>query len=78
MSTLKYELVYHQRFATYAAARTAIFDYIETFYNRTRLHSSLAYLSPISFESNLNQITPCLTVREIGASPELIIDTVRN
>ncbi len=56
-STLKYELVYHQRFATYAAARTAIFDYIETFYNRTRLHSSLAYLSPISFESNLNQIT---------------------
>jgi putative transposase len=55
-STLKYELVYHQRFATYAAARTAIFDYIETFYNRTRLHSSLAYLSPISFESNLNQI----------------------
>jgi len=56
-STLKYELVYHQRFATYAAARTAIFDYIETFYNRTRLHSSLAYRSPISFESQLNQIT---------------------
>ncbi len=47
-STLKYELVYHQRFATYAAARTAIFDYIETFYNRTRLHSSLAYRSPIA------------------------------
>ncbi len=45
------------RFATYAAARTAIFDYIETFYNRTRLHSSLAYRSPISFESQLNQIT---------------------
>jgi len=56
-STLKYELVYHHRFATYAAARTAIFDYIETFYNRTRLHSSLAYQSPISFESQLNQIT---------------------
>jgi len=56
-STLKYELVYHQRFATYAAARTAIFDYIETFYNRTRLHSSLAYSSPINFESLLNQIT---------------------
>ena len=56
-STLKYEVVYHQRFTTYAAARTAIFDYIETFYNRTRLHSSLAYLSPIKFESQLNQIT---------------------
>ena len=53
-SSLKYELVYHQRFATRAEARTAIFDYIETFYNRTRLHSSLAYTSPIAFESQLN------------------------
>ncbi len=52
-SSLKYELVYHRRFATYAQARTAIFDYIETFYNRTRMHSSLAYLSPINFESKL-------------------------
>jgi transposase InsO family protein len=56
-SSLKYEVVYHQRFATFAEARTAIFNYIETFYNRTRLHSSLAYRSPIAFESqpNLNQ-----------------------
>ena len=53
-STLKYELVYHHRFATRAEARTAIFDYIETFYNRLRLHSSLDYLSPINFESQLN------------------------
>ena len=52
-SSLKYELVYHRRFATLAEARTAIFDYIETFYNRTRLHSSLDYLSPINFESQL-------------------------
>jgi len=57
-STLKYELVYHHRFPTHAAARTAIFDYIETFYNRTRLHSSLAYRSPTTFESQLNQIAP--------------------
>jgi transposase InsO family protein len=55
--TLKYELVFHHRFTTYAQARTAIFDYIETFYNRTRLHSSLGYLSPINFESKLNEIT---------------------
>jgi putative transposase len=52
-SSLKYELVYHRRFATLAEARTAIFDYIETFYNPTRLHSSLDYLSPINFESQL-------------------------
>jgi putative transposase len=30
--------------------RTAIFDYIETFYNRTRLHSALGYRSPQQFE----------------------------
>ena len=53
-STLKYELVYHHRFATRAEVRTAIFDYIETFYNRLRLHSRLDYLSPINFESQLN------------------------
>jgi transposase InsO family protein len=53
-SSLKYELVYHQRFATHSEARTAIFDYTETFYNRTRLHSSLAFKSPMEFESQLN------------------------
>ena len=44
----------HHCFRTLAEARTAVFDYIETFYNRTRLHSSLAYQSPITFESKLN------------------------
>jgi len=53
-SSLKYETVYHQRFATRAAASAALFEYIEVFYNRTRLHSSLGYLSPVSFESQLN------------------------
>lgn len=52
-SSLKYEVVYHRRFATKAEARSAIFDYIETFYNRTRLHSSLGYQSPVAFESAL-------------------------
>ena len=41
-SSLKYEVVYHHRFATQAEVGTAFFDYIETFYNRTRLHSGLA------------------------------------
>jgi putative transposase len=36
--------------ATRAEARLAIFDYIETFYNPTRRHSSLGYLSPVAFE----------------------------
>jgi transposase InsO family protein len=53
-SSLKYETVYHRKFTTRADACTALFDYIETFYNRTRLHSSLGYVSPITFESHLN------------------------
>ena len=54
-SSMKYEVVYHERFATRAAARAAIFEYIETFYNRTRLHSSLGYVSPQTFEANLTK-----------------------
>jgi putative transposase len=57
-SSLKYELIYHRRFATRSEARTAIFDYIETFYNRTRLHSSLDYQTPANFESQLNPNHP--------------------
>jgi transposase InsO family protein len=53
-SSLKYEVVYRRKFATRTEARTAVFDYIESFYNRTRLHSSLGYMSPINFESQLN------------------------
>lgn len=51
--TLKTELVYLERFATRARARAAVFDYIECFYNRTRLHSSLGYVSPERFEAGL-------------------------
>jgi len=53
-SSLKHELVYRQRFETRAEARRAIFDYIESFYNRRRLHSSLGYQSPLDFEAQLN------------------------
>jgi transposase InsO family protein len=53
-STLKHELIYRRVFQTRAEARHAIFDYIETFYNRLRLHSSLNYYSPIDFENQMN------------------------
>jgi transposase InsO family protein len=49
-STLKLELVYRSTFTTRAHARTQIFDYIETFYNRQRAHSALGYHSPVDFE----------------------------
>ena len=48
---LKTEMVYHERFATKAQARAAVFEYIEVFYNRKRLHAALDYLSPEAFEA---------------------------
>lgn len=48
--TLKVELVYRRRFRTRAEAKAAIVEYIELFYNRRRLHSSLGYLSPVEYE----------------------------
>ena len=53
-STLKEELVHRTRFESRAQAAGAIFDYIETFYNRERLHSALGYLSPVEFEKQIN------------------------
>jgi len=48
--TLKTEHVHHERYATHAEARASVFEYIEVFYNRQRLHSTLAYKSPSHFE----------------------------
>ena len=49
-SSLKQELTHHERFSDREEARSKEFDYIEVFYNRQRLHSSLGYRSPAMFE----------------------------
>ena len=51
VSTLKAELVHRRHFPTREAARVAIFEYIEGFYNRVRRHSSLGYQSPHAYEA---------------------------
>ncbi len=48
--TLKKELTHGESFATRAEARSSLFEYIEVFYNRSRRHSSLGYLSPAEYE----------------------------
>ncbi len=50
-ATLKEELVYQHSWPTRARARHAIFEFVEVFYNRQRLHSSLGYLSPAEYEA---------------------------
>lgn len=51
-STLQVEVLDQKKWATRAELRLAIFDYIEVFYNRQRLHSTLGYFSPAEFERN--------------------------
>jgi len=50
ISTIKNELVNRHRFRTRDQARLAVFDYIETFYNPRRRHSSLGQLAPDEYE----------------------------
>ena len=53
-STLKNELVHHADFKTRDEARSAVFSYIEMFYNTRRLHQALDYQSPVQFEAKAN------------------------
>lgn len=53
-ATLKTELIHQCDFENQNQARQAIFDYIETFYNRERLHSALDFKSPVDFENQNN------------------------
>jgi putative transposase len=48
--TLKTELVYFETYYTREDAQNSVFEYMETYYNRTRLHSTLNYCSPVEFE----------------------------
>ena len=48
--TLKSELIYHQRFETIKQAELAVFEYIEIWYNRQRIHSALGYKNPVEIE----------------------------
>jgi putative transposase len=50
-ATLECELIDRHRFATKAAAQIAVFRFIEGFYNPSRRHSSIGYMSPIQFEA---------------------------
>lgn len=50
-ATLKRELVHLTSFSTREQARASVFEYVEVFYNRLRVHSSLGYQSPMAFEA---------------------------
>ena len=57
-ATLKRELVHDERYTSREAAKASIFEYVEVFYNRVRLHSALGYVSPEVFERAHNPCHP--------------------
>lgn len=57
-ATLECELLARQTFQTHLEARTALFEYLEVFYNRQRRHSALGYLSPDAYERRWTTQTP--------------------
>jgi transposase InsO family protein len=56
-ASLKKEHVHHARFRTRAAAKAAVFGYVEVFYNRQRLHSALGYRTPAEARAGMEGIT---------------------
>jgi putative transposase len=54
--TLKVELIYQHKFTTIEEAKLAVFEYIEVWYNRKRLHSSLGYKTPKEMELEFYKI----------------------
>ncbi len=52
-ASLKLECIYRQPLPTRVHARRAVFDYIEVFFNRRRLHSALGYMTPTAYENKI-------------------------
>ncbi len=67
-ASLKKERIYRQSWPTRAAARTAIFEYIEGWYNPRRRHSTLGYLSPIEFERQHTELAQLALDAAISAN----------
>ena len=49
--SLKVEAIHGERFTTREVAKAQVFEYIEVYYNRKRLHSTIGYLAPEAFEA---------------------------
>src|SRR5918992_4640088 len=56
-ASLKTERVHQAQFRTRAEAKAAVFEYIEVFYNRQRLHSALGYRTPAEARASMEEIT---------------------
>jgi len=57
-ASLKKEHVHQARFHTREAAKAAVFDYVEIFYNRQRLHSAIGYRTPVEARASMEGVSP--------------------
>jgi len=55
-ASLKKKHVHHLRFQTREEAKAAVFDYIEVFYNRQRLHSGIGYRTPVEARAEMSEV----------------------
>lgn len=75
-ASLKKDLIHRRSWPTKAEARTAVFSYIETFYNRRRRHSTLGMLSPQAFEATtLSPTTANLAASRLASTNKNLIPT---
>lgn len=75
-ASLKKDLIHRQSWPTKAEARTAVFGYIETFYNRRRRHSRLGMLSPIDYEnSTLSRSEAALAAPRLASPTNIKLTT---
>jgi len=54
--SLKTELIYHEEYKTIDQAKLEVFEYMEVWYNRKRLHSALGYKTPVEIENEFNNV----------------------
>jgi putative transposase len=75
-ASLKKDLIHRRSWPTKAEARTAVFDYVEAFYNRRRRHSTLGMLSPVDFEnSTLSQDVQGLAASRLASANKIKFTT---
>lgn len=79
-ASLKKELVHHEDYETREEAKTSLFEYVEVFYNKKRLHSSLGYMTPVAYEQAVipgdqtkgHRIVPKLTLFGVVSTPCMV------
>jgi len=75
-ATLKKDLIHRRSWSTKTEARTAMFEYIEAFYNRRRRHSRLGMLSPVDYENSSHTLDGDKAASRLAHTDKIITTTM--